>query len=74
MDIMNMVEFFGIYVWLISIISQNKKLDKFCEVNNTEAPKYYLLLPHHHQNLLFELGLYYIPNHKSKLYCLPDII
>ena len=32
MDIMNIVEIFGIYVWLVSIISENKKLDKFCEV------------------------------------------
>ena len=36
---MNMVDFFGIYVWLISIISENKKLDKFCEVKSTETPK-----------------------------------
>ena len=32
MDIMNMVEIFGIYVWLISFISENKKLDQFSEV------------------------------------------
>ena len=36
---MNTVEFFGIYVSLISIISENKKLNKFCEVNNTDTQK-----------------------------------
>ena len=65
MDIMNIVDIFGIYVWLESIISENKKkLDKFCEVKNIETPKNNLLLPHHHPNLLFEIWLYYIPNHK----------
>ena len=37
MDIMNMVEVFKIYVWLISSISENKKLDKFPEVTNNET-------------------------------------
>ena len=48
MDILNIVEIFGIYVWLVSIISENKKIDKFCEVKNIETPKHVLLLPHHH--------------------------
>ena len=34
-----MVEFFGINVWLISIISENKKLDKFHEVKSIATPK-----------------------------------
>ena len=34
-----MVEFFGIYVRLISSISENKKLDKFHEGKNIETPK-----------------------------------
>ena len=32
MDVMNIVEIFGINVWLISIISENKKLDQFSQV------------------------------------------
>ena len=44
MDIMNIVEIFGIYDWLVSIISENKKLDKFCEGKNIETPKNNLLL------------------------------
>ena len=29
---MNIVDFFKIYIWLISIVSENLKLDKFFEV------------------------------------------
>ena len=37
---MNIVEIFGIYVYVyVWIISENKKLDKFCEVKNIETPK-----------------------------------
>ena len=54
MEIMSIVDVFGIYVWLISINSENKKLDKFCEVKNTETQKKYLLLSHHQPNMLFD--------------------
>ena len=65
--------FFGIYVWLIPIISEYKKQDKFGEVKILKHPNNILLLPHHHPNLLFEIWLDYIPNHKSKFVCLQDI-
>ena len=45
MDFMNKVEFFGIYIWLTSIISENKKLDKFFEAKKTETPKIYSSYP-----------------------------
>ena len=51
MDIMNIVECFGIYVGLISIIAGNNKLYKFCEVKKYRNTKKYLLFPHHPQNL-----------------------
>ena len=35
---MNMVDLFGIYVWSILCISDNKKLDKFYEVKKKHTP------------------------------------
>ena len=36
---MNIVESSGIYVGLISIISENKKMKNICEIKNTELLK-----------------------------------
>ena len=39
MNIMNIVEFSGIYVGLNPIISENKKMINICEIKNTDSLK-----------------------------------
>ena len=71
-NILNIVDFFGIYVWLFSIISISKKLDRFWEVKKYWNTK--KLPPPATTNHFFKIRLLYcIPNHKSKLLCLQEI-
>ena len=58
-NFMNMEDFFGIYVWLILIISESKNLDKFSEVKKYwKHQKITSTFPISTQFFLFEIWLY----------------